>query len=65
MSIHTFILVKKLMIAVTILDMDEESYLRKIFKIRSGDFDRNIELGVENKLRSPTFKVSTRKSLEN
>ena len=57
MSIHTFILVKKLMIALTILDMDEESYMRNIFKIRSGDFDRNIELGVGNKLRSPTFEI--------
>ena len=47
-GIVTFICIKKLMFVHTILDMDENNYIKKIFKDRSLTFNEDIRRGVTN-----------------
>ena len=56
-GIITFICIKKLMFVQTILQMDEDNYIRKIFKERALTFNDNIRRGVNNEFRSPIFDM--------
>ena len=56
-GIVTFICIKKLMFVHTILDIDENNYIKKIFKERALTFNEDIRRGVTNKFRRPIFNM--------
>ena len=57
MSLYTYILMMKLMFVYSIISMEDDTSLRQILKERSIDFDNNLERGMMNNLRSPTFEI--------
>ena len=57
MDLCTYICVKKLIFALTIIKLDENSMIKKLFKIRAKAFNDNIAAGLQNEHKSPIFEI--------
>ena len=57
MGISTYICIKKLLFAFSMIVMKEHSHIRQLFKQRAIDFNEDIQKGMINKFRSPTYEI--------
>ena len=57
MDLCTYICVKKLIFALTIIKLDENSMIKKLFKITAKTFNDNIAAGLQNEHKSPIFEI--------
>ena len=57
MDLCTYICVKKLIFALTIIKLDENNMIKKLFKNRAKTFNGNIAAGLQNEHNSPLLEI--------